>query len=251
MVVNAVKSILLNHTNEQASPSHHKEASQDPELHIPATKTSQCLPQSTLEDLVPVYSALSGANRNVHLILNNAGLKYDYKGLIKAILALSDDGCISVCHPIGDDCLLTPTPLDGEEPVAPVMRHSSTEGTDNDIVDDGDFSFSRYLTTSNGACGGAAVGGGGTCGPINDTNAHVSKRMTEPRPTLGRGQAGVNDLFTVMDLCFEPMTRAETVFKSASSLAVVPAPANKLSKLATCCTARCIQSQCDSQRGAC
>ena len=78
------------------------------------------------------------------------------------MLALSEDGCISICHPIGDDCLLTPTPWDSEEPVAPAMRHGSTGGTDNDTVDDG----------------GEDVGGGGT-------NAHVSKRMTEPRPTLG------------------------------------------------------------------
>ena len=43
-------------------------------------------------------------------------------------------------------------------------------------------------------------------------------------------------MFTVMELGSEPMTRAETVFKSASSLALVPAPAKKLSKLATCGT---------------
>ena len=94
------------------------------------------------------------------------------------MLALNEDGCISICHPIGDDRLLTPTPLDSEEPVAPATRHGSTGGTDNNIVDDGDFSLSRYFITSYGACGGEDVGGGGT-------NAHVSKRMTEPRPTLG------------------------------------------------------------------
>ena len=43
------------------------------------------------------------------------------------MLALSEDGCISICHPIGDDCLLTPTPLDSEEPPAPLRaRHKQT-----------------------------------------------------------------------------------------------------------------------------
>ena len=106
MMVNAVKSVLLRDLRAQGPatlPSSDANGSPVRWYDIPATKTSQCLPQSTLDDLVPVNGALSGASRDVRLILNNAGLKYDFKGLIEAILALSEDGCISVCHPRGDD----------------------------------------------------------------------------------------------------------------------------------------------------
>ena len=83
MVVNAVKSVLLKDLRaEGPAPLPSSDANDSPVrwYDIPATKTSQCLPQNTLDALAPVYGALSGASRDVRLILNNAGLNMTSKG---------------------------------------------------------------------------------------------------------------------------------------------------------------------------
>ena len=83
MMVNAVKSVLLRDLRAQGPatlPSSDANGSPVRWYDIPATKTSQCLPQNTLDALAPVYGALSGASRDVRLILNNAGLNMTSKG---------------------------------------------------------------------------------------------------------------------------------------------------------------------------